>query len=76
MTKLILKGWRSDLVQKPVSLSDLLREELGLTLPAAKRIIDDLADSGTALVEVKAIDAAHRFRRRAVELGVVCELTE
>jgi hypothetical protein len=76
MKKLVLKGWQRDSSQRPVSLSDALREELGLTLPAAKRVLDELAESGTAIVEAKTLEATHRFKKRADELGVIYELLE
>jgi hypothetical protein len=71
--RLAITGWKPKVIQRPVSLVDLLKRELAMDLKRAKAILDEIAESGSAVVEAGSYAESERLRLALDELGVLCE---
>lgn len=47
MLDVVVQGWRDQKNPKPVSLLDAMRRHTGLSLPAAKKLLDALQRTDT-----------------------------
>jgi hypothetical protein len=76
MTKVVVKGWSDQRNPKPVSLVDSMRRRAGLSLPAAKKLLDDLAEHGETAVQFATSEQAAAFMQDAEAIGAIVDLAE
>ena len=71
-----IEGWRDSRNSKPVSLVDAMRQHAGLSLPSAKKLLDDFSDNGEVVVELCSRDQADAFVKEASAIGAVVRVLE
>lgn len=74
MTRVIITGWEEGL--KKISLSKLLQEEASLSLPQAKRNVDEVLEGGRVELTFPSSAAAMRFAAAARQLHAICEVDD
>lgn len=72
MTIIEIVGWKEGL--EKVNLTKLQMELLDLTLPRAKKNVDDLLNGNIVEIEVKNTESADLFLEKAFEMGAVCRI--
>jgi hypothetical protein len=71
-----ITGWQNTRESSPISLVDAMREHVGLSLPAAKKLLDELARMGRVTVPCATVGSAERFLRAATAIGAVALIAE
>lgn len=69
MLQVLVQGWEARGNPKPVSLVDAIRRHAGLSLPAAKRLLDALTEHGQVLVELQTAEQTEAFMEEAQAIG-------
>lgn len=72
MVKVLFKSWKIGL--KKVSLTKYIQKELDLSLNKAKELTDALLDDKSFIIQLKNIEQAKDFVKKATDLGTVCEI--
>lgn len=76
MPRVLVEGWQSPKNPKPVSLVDAIRRHAGLSLPAAKRLLDVLTEHGQVLVELQTAEQASAFAEEARAIGASARVVQ
>jgi hypothetical protein len=76
MPMVAVQGWRDEKNPKPVSLVDAMKRHAELSLPAAKKLLDDLANGGQIVVQLATPKDAAAFVQEAESLGAIVELVQ
>jgi hypothetical protein len=71
MPKVMVHGWRDPSNPKPISLVDAIRRHAGLSLPAAKVLLDAFAESGAVAIDLATFDEASAFVQEAESFGAI-----
>jgi hypothetical protein len=74
MTNIVVQGWRDQKNPKLISLVDAMRRHAGLSLPAAKKLLDDFAEHGQVVVRLPTPERAAAFVQEAESIGAVVHL--
>lgn len=70
MARVAITGWIKGF--QKVALSRLLRESGGLSIPLAKRAVDEILEGRSMTVTLPSDEAASRFIAAARKLGAIC----
>jgi hypothetical protein len=76
MLSILVEGWHDQRNPKPVSLVDVMRRHAGLSLPAAKKLLDALAEHGEVLVQLETAKQADAFVAEARAIGAVVRMVQ
>ena len=76
MPNVAVQGWRDQRNPKPVSLVDAIRRHAGLSLPVAKKLLDDFAKHGHVVVQLATPEHAAAFVQEAESIGAVVHLVQ
>jgi hypothetical protein len=75
-TKVTIEGWHDPRNQRPVSLVDALRRHAALSLPAAKKVLDDFAEHGQVVVELPTPGHVAGFVQEAESIGAIVRVVQ
>jgi hypothetical protein len=76
MLNIVVEGWHDQRNPKPVSLVDIIRRHAGLSLPAAKKLLDAFAAHGQVVVALETAEQAKAFVEDAQAIGAVVRVVQ
>jgi hypothetical protein len=76
MSNVLVEGWQDQRNPKPVSLVDVMRRHAGLSLPAAKKLLDSFAEEGQVVVEFQTAEQAKAFVKDAQAIGAIVRVVQ
>jgi ribosomal protein L7/L12 len=76
MSNVLVEGWQDQRNPKPVSLVDVMRRHAGLSLPAAKKLLDAFVEHGQVVVELQSAEQAKAFVEDAQAIGAVVRVVQ
>jgi hypothetical protein len=71
ISKVTIVGWQEHLDQRPVSLVHAIRRHAKLSLTAAKKLLDVLAEQGKVDVDIPTEEDAKAFVEAATSAGAI-----
>jgi hypothetical protein len=76
MQKVAVQGWHDQRNPKPISLVDAMRRHAGLSLPAAKKLLDEFAEHGQIVVQLETSEHAAAFVQEAESIGAIAHVVQ